>query len=271
MIGFFDSGMGGLTVLKEFKALRPEADVVYFGDTKNAPYGTKTREELGALTVLGFQRLIAEGASGIVSACNSVSASIALPMFDILGIEDRSIIEMVGPTVEHFRDKGHIRLLIAATPATIRSGLYRLALEHIGMRIVELPIPQLAGAIEAGRPKEELDRIVEDAFAPLPAASFDTVLLACTHYPLVHESFERALYRKGSDAVLVDPARFVATRAAERLHCEGGGSLRFILSAESAPFRERADALFGGSSFTIEVGQKNAPHPLGAAHGASVS
>lgn len=260
MIGIFDSGSGGLSVLSEFTKLAPLTSIVYFGDIKNAPYGIKSREALGALTVLGFEKLIAEGATGIISACNSVSASIALPMFDILGIEPRAIIEMVGPTVEHFKGNQSKRVLIVATPATISSGIYRIGFESIHVPVMELAIPELALAIEQGRPREELDRIVEHAFSPLPAA-FDTVLLACTHYPFAKESFERALYRKKSDAVIVDPATFVAQRAKERFAPadetggeEGGEvSFRFIISAESTAFRERVAALFPNTKYTIEI------------------
>lgn len=260
MIGIFDSGSGGLSVLKEVRAHSPKTPVVYFGDIKNAPYGVRSREELGALTVLGFEKLISEGAEYLISACNSVSASIALPMFDILNIEPRDIVEMVGPTIEYFRDREPKRVVVAATPATISSGMYRLGFESIHVPIIELPIPELALAVEQGRPREELDKIVERAFSPIPSA-FDTVLLACTHYPLARESFERVLYKKQSDAMIVDPAPIVAERAIKRFELsnetlqegEDGGSIRFIISKDSAPFRERVASLFPGEKVTIDI------------------
>src|SRR5580704_17633887 len=118
MIGIFDSGMGGLTVLKAIREEMPNCDVVYFGDTKNAPYGSKTRAELGALTVAAIERLQKAGATSIVSACNSVSASLAVSLFDTLALAPGNLIEMVGPTVSYFKHST-LRLLLAATPATI--------------------------------------------------------------------------------------------------------------------------------------------------------
>ena len=118
MIGIFDSGSGGLTVLRELRARAPDADIIYFGDIKNAPYGNKSREELGALTVLGIQKLIDAGATEIISACNSVSVSIVLPMFELLDLPKTHIIEMVGPTVAAFRGTD-ARPLVLATQATV--------------------------------------------------------------------------------------------------------------------------------------------------------
>jgi glutamate racemase len=187
-------------------------------------------------------------------------------MFDILGIEPRTIVEMVGPAVESFKGKEDKHVLIAATPATIASGIYRLQFEQLGMRIIEVPIAALALAIEQDRPRAELDRIVEDALAPVPA-TFDTVLLACTHYPLARESFERALYRRGSEAEIVDPALAVARRAVSSLALSPAGTdgaaaapIRFIISADSQAFRTRVASLFAGDSYTIEVmGQEQEP------------
>lgn len=86
MIGVFDSGSGGLTVLKPLRALLPNADIIYFGDIKHAPYGNRTHEELTRLTVEAIQLLRARGADAIVSACNSVSASLSLSLFGTLDL-----------------------------------------------------------------------------------------------------------------------------------------------------------------------------------------
>ena len=115
MIGVFDSGVGGLTVLSALRELLPSADVVYFGDTKNAPYGTRSREELGRLSVHGLQFLQEHGATNIISACNSVSASLAISLFDVLSIAPKQLIEMVGPTVGYFKGSSR-RLILCATP-----------------------------------------------------------------------------------------------------------------------------------------------------------
>src|SRR3989344_6221172 len=123
MIGIFDSGSGGLTVLKAVREEMPSADVVYFGDIKNAPYGSRSNSELSILTVRAIELLQKRGAESIVSACNSVSASLAVSLFDALSITPTQLIEMVGPTVASFRNSD-ARILLCATPATIRSEVY---------------------------------------------------------------------------------------------------------------------------------------------------
>src|SRR3984885_15488343 len=99
MIGVFDSGVGGLTVLRAMRDAFPSIDVVYFGDTKNAPYGERSREELSLLTTEGIRLLLDRGATDIVSACNSTSASLAISLYDALSLSPKQLIEMVGPTV----------------------------------------------------------------------------------------------------------------------------------------------------------------------------
>src|SRR5262249_29763383 len=121
MIGIFDSGSGGLTVLKAIREEMPSADITYFGDIKNAPYGSKTNAELSALTVKAIELLKSRGAESVVSACNSVSASLAVSLFDALSLSPERLIEMVGPTVSSFKGS-NARTLLVATPATIQSG-----------------------------------------------------------------------------------------------------------------------------------------------------
>src|SRR3989338_11673213 len=120
MIGIFDSGSGGLTVLKAIWEQMPSADILFFGYIKNAPYGEKPREELSRLTINNIRVLQTRGATSIVSACNSVSASLAVSLFDVLGLAQQNLIEMVGPTVSYFKDFRK-PILLAATPATIAS------------------------------------------------------------------------------------------------------------------------------------------------------
>jgi glutamate racemase len=242
--------MGGLTVLKALREELPSADVVYFGDTKNAPYGEKSRAELGALTVAAIERLQKAGATSIVSACNSVSASLAVSLFDTLEIKPDHLIEMVGPTVSYFKHSTH-RLLLAATPATIESEIYQNAFHMIGKEIATVAIPELAGAIEKGASDAEQERIIREAFANANLHDYDLLILACTHYPLALASFEKAL----GELALFDPATAVAERAKKQLWPQevGDGQIRFLISAESTPFRARVAELFPESIGTIEV------------------
>ncbi|HUY05258.1 MAG TPA: aspartate/glutamate racemase family protein [Candidatus Paceibacterota bacterium] len=250
MIGVFDSGSGGLTVLKEIRERMPSADILYFGDIKNAPYGSKSHAELGSLTACAIGLLQGRGATSIVSACNSVSASLAISLFDALSLAPEHLIEMVGPTVSSFKDSP-ARLLLAATPATIGSEIYQNAFRMIGKEIGTLAIPDLASAIEFGSSEEEIEGTIRDAFAGVRMDDFDAVVLACTHYPLVARLFARVL----GPVSLHDPALAVAERVKRQLWPRevGEGTIRFIISKDSQHFRDRVALLGLASEPSIEV------------------
>jgi glutamate racemase len=249
MIGIFDSGSGGLTVMKEVVARLPQADFVYFGDLRNSPYGEKTPEELGALTVLGMQRLLSEGATQIVSACNSVSSNIVMPMFDILDIKPINIVEMVGPTVRAFRERRNAKILLVGPTATIRSGIYQNGFLALGMDIVAMPIPYLAGAIEEGTTEAGMRGMIANVLEK-HNGKFDTLILACTHYPLVLDIFRDVT---GDDVEIFNPARVVAEEVAVRFNEEGKGKLSFVISKESPFFRRKVGEIFGSDGYTVGV------------------
>jgi glutamate racemase len=242
MIGIFDSGSGGLTVLSELRKRAPQADVVYFGDLKNAPYGNKSREELGALTVLGVQRLIEAGATEIVSACNSVSVSITFPMFEIFEIPPANIIEMVGPTIHSFKGR-EASVLVLATQATTDSKVYTDGFSMLGIPAEGVAIPELVSLIESGAPKTALLRVIQKALQGYTGKPYTHVVLGCTHYPLIRDLFEEALSSFSMTALVVDPAVPVAESAATRFNIRGTGSVSYITSTESSIFTQFIDEL----------------------------
>ncbi len=251
MIGIFDSGVGGLTVLHAIRQNLPSADVIYFGDTKNAPYGEKSRAELSDLTVSAIQLLQERGANNIVSACNSVSASLAVSLLDAFDLQPGQLIEMVGPTVSVFRGS-ESRVALCATPATINSEIYQNAFRMIGRDIQAIPVPGLAGAIEFGKTDAEKEVAIEAAFKDIDRTSFDVLVLACTHYPFAVASFKKVL---GSDIKLFDPALAVAARVEKQFWPRevGDGTTKFIVSAESAQFRDLVEQFFPRMRFEVEV------------------
>ena len=237
MIGVFDSGSGGLTVVRAIRERLPHADILYFGDIKNAPYGEKTPEELSRLTIEGIKLLIDHGATSIVSACNSVSASLALSLFDALDLEPDRLIEMVGPTVSYVKDSP-ARILLVATPATVRSGIYQNAFRMIGKEVTAIAIPELARHIEFGSLDEEIKTTMSEALDKLPE-DIDTLILACTHYPLVYDMFRRAVPER---VMVFDPAEAVAERVERRFWPReaGNGTTTCMISKESPIFRSFA-------------------------------
>lgn len=251
MIGIFDSGVGGLTVLRALRETLPSSDVLYFGDTKNAPYGLKSREELTSLTMHGLQLLQERGANNIVSACNSVSVSLAVSLFDTLSILPAQLIEMVGPAVSFFKgSEAHV--IVCATPATVGSDIYQNAFRMIGKEIGCVGIPELAGAIESGASQTDIEDIIRSAFKDIRFGGGDVLLLGCTHYPLALDAFKTVL---GGSCAIFDPAFAVAERARRQFWPQevGDGRMQFLISKESARFRALVADLFPHQEYSIEV------------------
>ena len=251
MIGIFDSGVGGLTVLHAIRQNLPSADVIYFGDTKNAPYGEKSREQLSALTVASIRLLQERGATNIVSACNSVSASLAISLLDAFDLQPNQLIEMVGPTVSTFRGSD-ARVALCATPATVQSGIYQNAFRMIGKDIQAIPVPGLAGAIEFGKGDAEIETAIREAFSNVDPASFDVLVLACTHYPFAISQFKNVL---GASIKIFDPAHAVAARVEKQFWPRevGDGRTTFLTSGESLQFKMLVERLFPDVPYTIEI------------------
>ncbi|RJQ33987.1 hypothetical protein C4556_03505 [Candidatus Parcubacteria bacterium] len=247
MIGLFDSGSGGLTVLAALRKRAPNADIVYFGDIQNAPYGEREAKELVRLTESGMKRLSEAGASEVVSACNSVSLSV---LMGSAGHE--RIIEMTRPVARALRAHAGGTFLLIATPATVRSGIYRDAI-GVSVRFEELPIPELAPAIEFGAEKGEMRGIIKKSFLEHGKKNYDGIILGCTHYPFAREEIEKEARDMFGATLVIDPAEAVAEEATRRFSIEGKGTMRFLISKDSEVFRTRVRELFPEARYTIEV------------------
>lgn len=241
-IGVFDSGMGGLTVLHECLVTLPHEDFVYLGDGARLPYGPRPLPEirLFAREIAGW--LEAEGVKLIVAACNSATAA-ALPE-----LQQRLAVPIVGvlapeahAAVLATRSK---RVGLLATQATVASGRYEQLVRALdaGVHVFPIACPRLVPLIESDDPfGEETSAAVREYAAPLKAAGVDTVILGCTHYPLIRPIFQRVF---GRDVTLVfsaeETAREVAeTLARKRIERPGGreGSYRFLTTGEPEAFR----------------------------------
>ena len=250
MIGIFDSGSGGLTVLHAIRQVLPSADVIYFGDIKNAPYGSKSQEELSQLTIKALKLLEKRGATNFVSACNSVSASLALSVLDVFTQKEMQIIEMVGPTVSYFKGST-AKILLCATPATVASGIYQNAFGMIDISVDTVACQNLAGAIEFGKSKEEILAIIVENFKDRTVGEYDVLVLACTHYPLVADIFAELF----PNIVIFDPALAVAERVEKKFWPQesGSGDTHFVTSQDSGPFKAFIAKLFPSMQYTLEV------------------
>ena len=251
MIGIFDSGVGGLTVLTKIRERAPDADIIYFGDTKNAPYGTRPLEELRAFTSSAVELLLSKGARDIVSACNSVSAFTTLSESGLLAQVPLSIIEMTRPTVRALaRDFSGKKIVFLATPATIASGIYARGCAEADLDGTFFAVSDLAGAIERGAPREDIRAIVAHAISEIPRDT-DILSLSCTHYPFVSDLFIEEIARAGLSAETFNPADSVAAEVCTGCEMSGAGKMRFIVSQDSPTFAALVKEHFG--NMDIEV------------------
>ncbi len=217
-IGIFDSGAGGLTVLHECLVTMPHEDFVYLGDGARCPYGPRSAEEIRRFALEIASYLERMGVKLIVSACNSATAA-ALPL-----LQERVGVPVIGvlapeahAAVQATRNR---RIGLLATEATVESGRYARAVRALdaGAAVISVACPKLVPMIESGGPNHELLAAVREYAAPLKQADVDTVILGCTHYPLVRPVFERVL---GRATTLIFSAEETAREVAETLARKG--------------------------------------------------
>jgi glutamate racemase len=240
-IGIFDSGAGGLTVLHECLVTLPHEDFVYLGDGARCPYGPRPSEEIRRFAHEIASYLEDAGVKLIVAACNSATAA-ALPQLQEK--LDAPIIGVLAPeahaAVQATRNR---RIGVLATEATVASHRYTDAIRALdaGAHVVETPCPRLVPLIEAAAPNEQIDAAVREYAQPLRDEVVDTVILGCTHYPLIKPVFERVFGRK---TTLIFSAVETAHEVAETLERKGiendparEGRCRFLTTGSVEEFR----------------------------------
>lgn len=185
-IAVFDSGVGGISVLAELAALMPQESFLYYGDSANAPYGSRTAEEVRTLTDAHIGSLIRRGAKAVVIACNTATgAAISYLREKYAGIPIIGIEPAIKPAAEAFPGG---RVLVLATPMTLSSDKFRALMEKHARtaQIVPVPCPRLARLIESGvLSGPTLTDYLTDVMLPYRDRPADAVVLGCTHYPFI--------------------------------------------------------------------------------------
>ena len=247
-IGVFDSGIGGLTVLHELLVSLPEEDYLYLGDTSGFPYGNKAPEWLRPRIAGLVEFLLGRGAKLLVVACNSATAAggdIVREVAADHGVEVLTVVQPEAEIAAAISDSHRIGVL--ATPTTVASGAYRTALErtagHPELDVIEVSAPSLAPIIQNGFPfNDEVMDTVRSYCEPLREAGIDTLILGCTHYPLVAPMLQRML---GRDVRLVTAGHALAAAAQRTLEAggiatenRGEGTYRFLCTGDVESFRE---------------------------------
>jgi len=203
-IGVFDSGLGGLTVVRELRRRLPEEAIVYFGDIARLPYGTKSRDQIRRFSLTNAEFLLRKGVKALVIACNS-SSSAAYPLlkrrFKI------PVLSVIEPAVEEaLRQSQNGRIGVIGTAATVESRVYEQALQsgNHRIRVFSQSCPLFVPLVEEGWLNGGVtERVIEKYLKPLAQKKIDTLILGCTHYPILTETIGAFL---GPRVSLVDSA-----------------------------------------------------------------
>ncbi len=242
-IGLFDSGVGGLTVLKELRRHLPKANFTYLGDTARLPYGNKAPETLRKYTQENIDFLDQQAVDVIVIACHSAS-SIALGM--TASEEGTPIFNVITPSCEQAVQTTKNGVIgVMATKATTRSQVYSNFINDLqeDLEVISQACPLLVPLVEEGLMEDEVTEFILKRYLK-PLATADTLILGCTHYPILKPQIEALC---GAGTTLIDPAESVAQRLEKHPHVnQGSGRLEIYLTDHAPHFLEHAEALLGG-------------------------
>ena len=215
-IGVFDSGIGGLTVLEELVRELPHCNFIFYGDSKNNPYGEKSDEELIRITSEVVDALNRRGCRIIVIACNTATTKCRKKLMELY--PDNIFIGTV-PAVKVACDRNFKNTLVMATPATIESErLHQIVEENIrdDQKIYLASCPGLANAIERDA-EEEIDQILNELYEEYRDKDIDSIVLGCTHYPFVKDKIQE----RWPEAALMDGAKGVARETRRQMELNG--------------------------------------------------
>jgi glutamate racemase len=268
-IGIFDSGVGGLTVLDAIARAFPSEPLVYFGDTGRYPYGVRSKQ-----VIVEFSRQIAgflerQGCKFIVIACNTASS---LAIEEVKAAASVDVIGVIEPGAEAaVKATKNGRVGVIGTEATIASGAYSRAIHQINpeIEVVARACPLFVALAEEGYAGKPATRLVaEEYLGPFREEGVDTLVLGCTHYPLLTADIREVI---GADVTLVDSATAVAQAVGQRLrvrnhHSERAGQAeqRFFVSDTPGRFQRVGRRFLGREVSPVDVVDLETLHDLGA-------
>lgn len=246
-IGIFDSGVGGTTILKEILSILPNENILYYGDSKNSPYGQKSAEEIKNLCYRILDFFVEKNCKAVVVACNTATAAA------LESLKSRYSIPIIG--VIDAGVKGALKLTknrdisVLATPFTVSSGAYIKEFKKISddIQISQEGCPEFCTMIETGWEKfEDRDILLKNHISQLSKNS-DTLILGCTHYPIIRKDIEKQF-----SGNIVDPAKETALELYTLLQSTDNlnpstllGNLSFFISGDKESFKKIAEKFLG--------------------------
>lgn len=246
-IAVFDSGVGGISVLRHLRQVLPSEKFLYYGDSANAPYGTRSREEIQALALNVAEKLVKRNIKALVVACNTATAAAievlrkAYPELIVVGMEPA-----LKPAADRFPG-GTVGVL--ATPVTLREEKFKQLVNHYGghCQVISLPAPGLVELVEQGKGNgEEAKALLKDLLAPW-IGKLDALVLGCTHYPFAARAIRQVA---GEDVALFDGGEGAARETKRRLEAadllsQGEGQILMENSSGSRALLELSWELLG--------------------------
>jgi glutamate racemase len=254
-IGVFDSGIGGLTVVKALRDQLPHEQIMYIGDTARVPYGSRSPVTVERYSLEIAQMLVERDAKLIVVACNTVS-SVALPLLERdLPVEVIGVIRPGAEAAIHESRSNHVGVI--GTRATIRSGAYERTLKSLNpdVQVTSRACPLLVPLIEEGLLDDPVtDQMIARYLEPLLADGIDTLVLGCTHYPLLADGFRRQL---DQSVRLVDSAQNCALAVKRLLEHESLGAPAGSLGSLQVALTDRPDNFLrvAEEALQLEIGE----------------
>ena len=255
VIGVFDSGFGGLTVLRELRTRLPGADYLYFGDTAHLPYGAKSVRTVAKYAIASAHFLEERGIELLVVACNTATA---LAFDDICAAVNIPVVGVVEPGADRAAQVSrNRRAAVIATQATVASHAYCRALQHRGVEATEKACPLLVPLVEEGWVEhpvtEQVVHIYVDEIFSDGARERDVLLLGCTHYPLIRPLLRRVV---PAHVEIVDSAESTAAYVADFLKAKGSsgeGTLRSYATDSVEKFRRLGEKFLGCPIQNVEL------------------
>lgn len=249
MIGVFDSGIGGLTVVRAVKRHVPDYDILYFGDTARTPYGTKSPETVIQYAIEDAEFLLQKGAQMLVVACNtasSIATDTLKERFDV------PILEVISPAVNMaVSNPKRARVGIIGTRATVNSRVYEDKIKAIRpeMKVYGQPCPLLVPLVEEGWLKKgETRKIVKKYLHPLKLKQIDILILGCTHYPLLKEIIQAKIGKRvkvidSSEALSASVMEFLRYNPDVESRLKKDGTCQFFVSDVTEQFQRIAETI----------------------------
>lgn len=257
-IGVFDSGMGGLTVVKRISELMPKENIVFLGDTANVPYGTKSPDEIITLAKQNMDFLLRYDVKAVVIACNTADSNAGKIIRNTYSLPIFGVIEPA--SIQAAKITQNKKIGVIATNATVSNGAYERAIKTIDpeIEVYSVPCPLLVPLAESGRYNKgdaETEQVVADYLKPLIEEKIDTLILGCTHYPLFNEIISDII----PNVQIVSSSDTAVLALEKKLNEEGfynnsndNPDKKYFVTKNSKQFEEKAKIFMGDISITEE-------------------